>query len=127
MQTLLEIRPFIDRRAVDILHPDTRMCGGGLEHKRIADYADAHYIPCAMHSGASPYGTIAMAHVGAAIRSFVALEYHWLDSPWVEELVQLNGPLFENGHVVLSDRPGFGVEINEEAWRRRLPKGVEMP
>jgi L-alanine-DL-glutamate epimerase-like enolase superfamily enzyme len=123
MQTLFEHRGFIDAGAVDILHPDVRMVGGLLEYKRVADYADAHYIPVASHSGASPYGTIAMAHGAAAVRSFLYQEYHWFKMDWISELVNIEGPLFVDGAVQLSDAPGYGVEINEELWLQKSAAG----
>lgn len=123
MQTVFEHRGFIDAGAVDILHPDVRMVGGLLEYKRVADYADAHYIPVASHSGASPYGTIAMAHGAAAVRSFLFQEYHWFKVDWISDLIHLDGALFVDGAVELSDAPGYGVEINEELWLSRAPAG----
>lgn len=115
-QTLFEHREYIDAHAVDILHPDTRMVGGILEHKRVADYADAHYIPCASHNGASPLGTAAMAHGAAAIRSFLFLEYHWFGIKWIDELMK-SGPRIVNGSIELSDAPGFGAEPEEASWQ----------
>jgi L-alanine-DL-glutamate epimerase-like enolase superfamily enzyme len=120
---LFEHRAFIDAGAVDILHPDARFVGGLLEYKRVADYADAHYVPVASHSGASPYGTVAIAHANAAVRSFIAQEYHWFGTRWINDLIHTEDPLFVDGNVVLSDRPGFGVDINEEAWLARAPAG----
>lgn len=32
-------------------------------------------------------------------------------------------PVFENGHLVVPDRPGWGTEPNEGAIRARPPKG----
>ena len=39
------------------------------------------------------------------------------DVPWRDEII--TEPLqIEDGHLVLSDRPGWGVDINEEALAR---------
>ena len=120
-QTLLEHREYIDARAVDVLHPDTRMVGGPLEHKRVADYADAHFIPTAAHNGASPFGTIASAHVCAASRSFLYLEFHWYGVEWINDLVAGGMPLVD-GCIELSGAPGYGTTINEAAWDARSGK-----
>ena len=45
--------------AIDIAAPDLQKTGGLLEGRRIADYADTHYISIAPHCIASPIGTIA--------------------------------------------------------------------
>ena len=49
--------------AIDIAAPDPQKTGGLLETRRIADYADTHYISMAPHCIASPIGTIANVHV----------------------------------------------------------------
>ena len=59
--------------AIDIAAPDPQKTGGLLETRRIADYADTHYISMAPHCIASPIGTIANVHVAAAIPNFLAL------------------------------------------------------
>ena len=41
---------------------------------------------------------------------------------WDDELVT-HAPVFENGHLVMPDRPGWGTEPNEEAIRAHPPKG----
>ena len=40
---------------------------------------------------------------------------------WDDELVS-HPPVYENGHLVMPDRPGWGTEPNEEAIRARPPK-----
>lgn len=119
MQTLFEHRAYIDAHAMDIIHPDPRMVGGLIEYRRVADYADAHYIPTAAHNGASPFGTVAAAHGCATVRSFLFLEYHWYSVGWIDELAVGGLPL-QDGCVLLSDTPGFGVEIDEDRWAARV-------
>jgi L-alanine-DL-glutamate epimerase-like enolase superfamily enzyme len=41
------------------------------------------------------------------------------DVPWKDEVV--TPPRIENGHLLLGDAPGWGVEVNEAAIRRRAP------
>ena len=41
---------------------------------------------------------------------------------WDDELVS-HPPVYENGHLVMPDRPGWGTEPNEAAIRARPPKG----
>ena len=49
--------------AIDVAAPDPQKTGGLLETRRIADYADTHYISMAPHCIASPIGTVANVHV----------------------------------------------------------------
>ncbi|RIK47109.1 MAG: mandelate racemase/muconate lactonizing enzyme family protein, partial [Chloroflexi bacterium] len=75
-------REMIEKRAVDIIHPDLLTSGGMLETKKIADYAERHGLPTALHFAGSPIAFMANVHCAAAIPSFVALEHHGLDLPF---------------------------------------------
>jgi len=114
-------REMIDRRAVDIIHPDLLTSGGMLETKRIADYAEDHGLPTALHCAGSPIAFVANLHCAAAISSFLALENHALDVPFWSDLVTgLDAPLIVDGYVAVPDRPGLGVELNEAAIAEHL-------
>jgi gluconate/galactonate dehydratase len=57
-------REAFESGAIDIAAPDSRRPAGCSETRRIADYADTHYISMAPHCIAQPIGTIAAVHVG---------------------------------------------------------------
>ena len=116
-------RPFIEKQAADILQPDPQKAGGLLETKRIADWADQYYITFACHNMCTPVGTVANAHACAAIRSFVALESDSVELEHWDDLIDRNGPFYQDGYYVLNDRPGLGIELNEEICRRHLTGG----
>ena len=123
-------RALIEQRAVDIVHPDLLTAGGMLETKKIADYAERHGLPTALHFAGSPVAFAANLHCAAALSSFVALEHHGLDLPFWNELVTgLPDPLLEGGYVRVPERPGLGVELNYEALRANLrpPSGLFEP
>jgi galactonate dehydratase len=127
MFTAEQFRLFIDRSACDILHPDVLFCGGLHEAKRIGDYAELHYLPMAMHGNGGCLATIAAAHVAAATRNFLGLEYHFIESKWVSEYVVREGsPLFDRGYVPVTDAPGLGVTLNEKVVREHLASGERM-
>lgn len=118
-----QFRLFIDRGACDIIHPDVLFVGGLKEARKVADYADLHHLPLAMHNNGSAVATIAAAHVAAASPNFIGLEYHFFDATWIGALVRRDAPLFEEGHVRLQARPGLGFELDEEVCRRHLADG----
>jgi len=106
-------RELIEKRAVDIIHPDLLTSGGMLETKKIADYAERHGLPTALHFAGSPIAFMANVHCAAAISSFVALEHHGLDLPFWENLVTgLPDNYMEDGYVAVPDKPGLGVDLN---------------
>jgi galactonate dehydratase len=118
-----QFRLFVDRQACDILHPDVLFCGGMHELRRIASYAELNHLPVAFHGNGGAIATIAAAHAGVATRNFLGLEYHFIETPWIGEFVRRDVPLFQDGHVVLTDAPGLGIELNHEVCRRHLAPG----
>ena len=123
-----QFREMIDRRAVDIIHPDVLFVGGLHEGKKVADYADLNGIPMAIHNNGSAMNTIAEAHLAAASANFIGLEYHFWDAKWIGEVVRREGvaDLRREGFVPLTDAPGFGVEIDETIARRYLAPGESL-
>ena len=117
---------FVDRGACDILHPDILFCGGMHEMRRIAGYGDLHDLPVAMHGNGGALATVAAAHVAAACRNFLGLEYHFIETPWISGYVRRDAPLFQNGHVPLTDAPGLGVELDKKICRKYLAAGEEL-
>jgi L-alanine-DL-glutamate epimerase-like enolase superfamily enzyme len=116
-------RPYIEKQACDIIQPDTQKCGGLLEMKRIADWADMYYINMLCHNMCSPVGTIASGHACMAIRSFVALESDSVELRHWQDIIQRDGPIYKDGYLEIPDKPGLGIELNERVCRRHLADG----
>ena len=92
--------------------------------RRIADYADTHYISLAPHCIASPIGTIASVHVAAAVPNFLALEWHGMSVPFWEDLAAgWDGSVIEGGRIRVPDGPGLGVELNLDVAREYAREG----
>ncbi len=126
MLTAEQFRVFVDHKACDILHPDVIFCGGMHEMRRIADLAELNHLPLAIHGNGGALATVAAAHAAAASRNFLGLEYHFIETPWIGDYVKREVPLFEDGHVPLTDAPGLGLELNEEVCRRYLAGGEKL-
>lgn len=109
--------PYITAGAVDIVMPDVKYCGGMLELKKIASLAEAAGLLVAPHGPASPVGNMAAAHVCATMPNFQILEYSFGEIPWREELVDPPERL-ERGHLIVPDRPGLGLKLNDSAVKR---------
>ncbi len=117
-------REILEKRAADIIMPDLQKCGGLLEGRKIADMAHTYYVPVAPHDVTSPIGTMASAHVCAAIPNFLALEWHWVDSldlwrSWVKE-----GEIIDKGFITMPERAGLGVEMDDDAARKAQVPGT---
>jgi len=115
-------RRLIEVRGCDVVHIDIPKSGGLLESKRIHDLADQHYIWTAAHNPASPVGSIASCHDAASMRDFRIHELaKYID--WWQDLIVHDGPIFENGYYRIRDKPGYGIEINEDVARAHLAPG----
>ena len=120
-------RDLIEEKAVDMVHPDPVSAGGYLETKRIGDYAEEHGIAMALHHASSPVSFMGCVHTAAATENFVALEHHSVDKPWWEDLVTgLEKPLVKDGYVQVPEKPGVGLELDEEAVKEHLHRDEEL-
>jgi galactonate dehydratase len=117
-------RELLEQRAADIIMPDIQKCGGLLESRKIADMAHTYYVPVAPHCVVSPIGTMASCHVCAAIPNFLVLEWHWIGRLQLWKDFVKEGEIIDKGFVTIPDRPGIGVEMNEEAAKKVQMQGT---
>ncbi|MDZ4709569.1 MAG: mandelate racemase/muconate lactonizing enzyme family protein [Saprospiraceae bacterium] len=120
-------KEIIDKHSVDIVHPDPNTAGGILETKRIGDYASLNGIGFMAHHAAGPISFLGSVHAAAATENFLWLEHHAVDSPRFEDLVTgIEKPFVKDGYVKVPEKPGIGVELNEEVVKEFIIKGQQM-
>ena len=114
--------------AVDVIMPDLQKCGGLGEGLRIANMANTYNTPFAPHMVASYLGAVSSAHVCAAVPNFLILEWqiYFHENDMYKEIVTFEGDDFltKDGYIPLPDKPGLGVEINQEAMRKYATPGI---
>jgi len=121
-------RELIEKHAVNIIGPDPCDIGGIAELKWVAEYADLHGILMAPHGvGDGLIGLAALVQVSATLpQNYIAFEYPVGRPEWWYDIVEgLPDPIVKDGFIEVWDRPGMGVELNEEAARKYLPEGDE--
>ncbi len=103
-----------------VLSPDVQKIGL-LEGRRLADMADMYNVNLTWHNISSPIGTMAGVHLAAATPNFLALEWHAASIPFFDQLVKRSdGPLIRDGKISVPDRPGLGIDLDEDvAYRYR--------
>lgn len=107
------IRPILEKQLSDIIMPDITRCGGPSEMKRMATMAETYNVLLAPHNPNGPLSTISSAHVCASVPNFFRQEFMFNDVSWRDEIIDY--PLdIQNGHLLLSNRPGLGVDLIEE-------------
>ena len=117
------VRQLIEREIVDVVQPDTGRIGGISQMMKIAAMAEAHYITVAPHSGSlGPVAEYAAIHVLAAIPNALILERVHDDVP-VRYDVTLPHIETIGGHIEVPDRPGLGVDIDEDVVLAHPSKG----
>ena len=105
-------REIIESNAADVLNPDIAWAGGISELRKIATYAETHYIPMAPHNY-GPLSCLALTHLMAVIPNTRHLEFtpqHYaVWNAWLDEPIE-----WARGHLPLPQRPGLGRELSAE-------------
>ena len=110
-------RPYLEKQALSIVQPDMAKAGGLMEGRKIAALAETYNVPIAPHGVASPLATMAFAQVCTTIPNFLMLEFtHYENRAYTElcEKVEL-----VDGYLPVSNEPGIGVSVDEDALRAR--------
>lgn len=115
---LHEFRWLIEQNCYDIIQPEALTSEGIGQLRKVAALAELHEKTVAPHHGGGGIGLAAHAHLCAAIPNASYLEV-WHDPPCMtSDLFQwyLQEPLKvdADGNVVLPDKPGLGIELDEE-------------
>jgi galactonate dehydratase len=117
-------RELLDKQAADIIMPDLQKVGGLSEGRKVANLAQTYFVPFAPHCVVSPIGTMASAHVCASVPNFLVCEWHWINHRDLWRSFVKEGEIIEKGYVAIPDKPGLGVEMNEEAAKQAQIPGT---
>ena len=119
-------RRLLETGGVDIVMPDLQKTGGLGEGQRIANLANLYYTPFAPHMVASFLGCMASAHVCASVPNFLILEWqsYFHTDPMFKEIIHYDGEWVKNSFITVSEKPGIGVEINEEGMKKYAIPGI---
>ncbi|GIW96318.1 MAG: mandelate racemase [Pirellulaceae bacterium] len=108
---------WIERRAWDIVQPDSTKCGGLSEARRIAWWAYDHNVQFVSHGWNTAVGLAADLHLAAALPVARYVEF-LTPAPYIEELTVEPFVLDEEGYLQIPDRPGLGITIDRDALQR---------
>lgn len=111
--------PLCQQNAVDIVMPDVKHCGGVLEGWRIAAIADLHDVAVSPHNPSGPVATAASVQLCAGMANFDILEYQWNEVDWRADVIEPPEQVRRES-IRISDRPGFGIELNETVVREHM-------
>lgn len=129
LYTRWQFKNIFKQGAISIIQPDVALCGGILEARKIAAMAEAYDMAVAPHA---PYGPIALAAtlqldtcVPNVFIQEQSLGIHYnkgfdlLDFVKNKEIFQ-----FKDGFVDIPDKPGLGLEMDEDRIKEIAREGL---
>ena len=122
------LREILEKRAVHILQPEPCANGGIMETIRWGAMCELYHIVIAPHQSISPISLTAAAHIDACVPNFLIQECNTMDlyAPWVADVFP-EVPVIEDGYMMLPDKPGLGIEIDEDAIAEYEWEPVDRP
>ena len=109
LNSKLDLKEYLEKGAVDVVMFDVGKIGGITEAMKICAMCEAYQAKAAPHNPFGPVAAIANAHLSAAIHSFLIQEHEQM-APWaVEPRLKI-----VDGYLEVPDRPGFGIELDDE-------------
>ena len=122
-ETLLGVReflPYLREQAIDVAIIDA-VWNGVWQAMKIATAAEAHEVNIAPHNFYGHLASMMNAHFAAATPNLRIMEIDIDRLPWDGELFT-HQPQFEDGCLIVPDRPGWGTEPVEDALRAHPPR-----
>jgi L-alanine-DL-glutamate epimerase-like enolase superfamily enzyme len=117
LATRYEFRDFFEKKACDVVMFDVTWCGGPSEARKIAEMAEAYFLPISPHTCGGPLLYFCAAHLCVAVPNFLIMESNYWK--WAHQYPYFvnNVPVPQQGQVQPPDLPGIGAEIKPELFR----------
>ena len=114
------LRPYLDTKSVDFAIIDVQW-NGMVNAVKMSALADSYEVNVAAHNYHGYLSTLMGAHLCAWLPNFKAMEFVVDEVPWMQDL--FTHPLeISNGVLRVPSRPGWGMDVNEEALRAHPPQ-----
>jgi L-alanine-DL-glutamate epimerase-like enolase superfamily enzyme len=108
------LAPLLLDGLIDVAQPDSGRAAGLTGLRKIAALAEARFATVAPHAGSlGPVAEFAALHLMAAIPNALILEKMDPDWPGRSRVVTAE-PELREGHLMVPDTPGLGVDIDED-------------
>ena len=106
----------LNHRAAAFVRPDLSLAGSITNIRKIAAIAEIHYVGVIPHNPLSCVQTAACVQIDAAIHN-PPVQEHPPDDASGKTADLVDQPLTrEGGYLPPPDRPGIGIDLNEEAF-----------
>jgi galactonate dehydratase len=125
LTTKYEFSKVLNSKAASILQMNLGRVGGILEAKKIAAIAETQYAQIAPHLYCGPIVGAANIQISTCCPNFLIIEgvkeWQGFYSEILKEPIQ-----WEKGYVIPSDKPGLGVELNENVAKKYSYSGSKL-
>ncbi|QUS56501.1 mandelate racemase/muconate lactonizing enzyme family protein [Pseudovibrio brasiliensis] len=119
LTTCREFHDMLERCEPDIIQPDITRCGGITEMRKIYDMAQMRGVQLIPHGFSTDILLAASVHFLASCEHGNLMEYSQSNSPLVAGNGLAKEPVvFAEGQLVVPDRPGLGIELNEDLIKK---------
>jgi mannonate dehydratase len=120
--------PLISERLIDYIRCRVSKVGGITPAQKIAHLCEWYGVQTAWQEGGNtdPVNLTAAMHLDMASWNFGIQEENWFSEAELEAFP--GHPVLERGHLYPNDRPGLGIDVDEEKAARLLdPERVARP
>ncbi len=112
------IRPLVENGALDVVQVDVLHSGGFTEFRKISALASAYNLPTGLHCSAE---YVVSMHLAASDPNSISVEVRPdPDRNPLHQVLWKDPPLIKDGFIELPDKPGLGIELNEEKLKKFL-------
>ena len=120
LYTRAGFREILESNTIGIIQPDICHAGGMTEMKKLAAYAETYYVTLAPHNSNGPISTIASLQLLTCIHNGLMQEIFLNMIGRFNEVLTV--PMnIQDGQCILSDGPGWGVDLREEVVENYPP------
>lgn len=121
-----EIRPVIEKRLIDFLRCHVSQLGGLTPARKLATLCELFGVRTAWHGPGdlTPVGVAAQLHLDLASPSFGIQEYSPISD--LRREMFPGSPELRKGYLYANDKPGFGIDFNEELAAKYPPKPFDV-
>ncbi|MGB6103094.1 MAG: mandelate racemase/muconate lactonizing enzyme family protein [Pusillimonas sp.] len=122
--SIYQFEALLKHGGCDYIRPDLCLCLGLSGSKKAAALAEAHHVNVIPHNPLSPVSTAACVQLDACIPNFALQEYTDESRPPQSKLLKQALKL-ESGYLIVPDRPGLGIELDEAMLCSLPPSNAE--
>jgi len=106
------------KEALDIAQPDIFHNGGLLESKKVAAMCEACHVPVSYHNPSGPVSNAAILQLAACTPNFLIHEMMLTDGAF-RKCVTNENIKYEDGCLLIGDKPGLGIDVNVDEVLKR--------